>query len=203
MNKNTDSKIDDYIEASAPFAKPILTHLRQLIHEACPAVEEKIKWGFPHFDYKGVYLSMAAFKEHCAFTFWKASIMDNPHGLFGEKTEKAMGQFGKIRSLADLPPDETLFEYLLQAKQLNDEGKKPDRKPVGKDRPALVIPKDLGRALEKDPLVMANFDCLPWSHRKEYIEWISEAKTPATREKRIRTTVEWVAEKRHRNWKYQ
>lgn len=202
MKQDTDSRIDDYIEASASFAKPILTHLRKLIHEACPEVEEKIKWGFPHFDYKGVYLSMAAFKEHCAFTFWKASIMDDPHGLFRERNEKAMGQFGKIRSLSDLPPDEFLLDYLLQAKRLNDEGKKPSRSPAGKEKPSLVVPDDLSQTLESHPQARANFESLPWSHRKEYIEWINEAKTPATREKRIHTTVEWVVEKKHRNWKY-
>jgi uncharacterized protein YdeI (YjbR/CyaY-like superfamily) len=198
-----DPRIDQYIEGSAEFAQPILNHLRELVHQACPGAEEKLKWGFPHFDYKGVYTSMAAFKEHCAFNFWKVKLMPDPHHLFGDKEEKAMGQFGRLRSLNDLPPDEILLEYLLEAKKLNDQGVKvTPKKPSEQEKKELAVPEDLQAALNKNLAAQVFFDKFPYSHRKEYILWIMEAKTEATRVKRIETTVEWVAEGKSRNWKY-
>jgi hypothetical protein len=137
-------QIDQYIEGSDDFAKPILNHLRGIVHKACPEVEEKLKWGFPHFDYKGVYTSMAAFKEHCAVNFWKVKLMSDPHKLFGEKEERAMGNFGRIRSLADLPSDEILMEYLLEARKLNDLGVKvTPKKPTPDEKKEMVVPDDL------------------------------------------------------------
>lgn len=198
-----EPKIDEYIKNSADFAKPVLSHLRELIHKACPGVEEKIKWGFPHFDYQGTYVSMAAFKEYCAFNFWKARLMEDPHNLFGEKEDKAMGHFGRIRKLTDLPSDKMLMEYLLQAKKLNEEGKKiTPKRPSDKEKAGLVIPGDLQSALKKNKKALAVFNNFTYSHRKEYIAWISEAKTKETRRKRITTTVEWTTEGKDRNWKY-
>jgi uncharacterized protein YdeI (YjbR/CyaY-like superfamily) len=164
---------------------------------------EKLKWGFPHFDYKGVYVSMAAFKEHCAFNFWKAPQMNDPHGLFGDKEERAMGHFGKIRSLEDLPADEILLAYLLEAKKLNDEGvKRAVTKPSEADKKNLEVPGDLLEALQYNSRALEMFEKFPYSHKKEYISWINEAKTAATRMKRIATTVEWSAEGKARNWRY-
>jgi uncharacterized protein YdeI (YjbR/CyaY-like superfamily) len=198
-----NNEIDLYIHNSAPFARPVLNHLRALVHQACPEVEEMLKWGFPHFDYKGVYISMAAFKEHCAFNFWKASLMADPQHLLGDKEEKAMGHFGRIRSLADLPSDEILLQYLLEARRLNDEGvKRPVVKPTDAEKQSLTIPDDLLAELKMNKTAMANFEKFPYSHKKEYISWINEAKTAPTREKRIATTVEWTAEGKARNWRY-
>ena len=199
-----DSRIDQYIADSADFAKPVLNHLRALVHQACPEAEEKLKWGFPHFDYKGVYTSMAAFKEHCAFNFWKVKLMTDPHRLFGEKEERAMGNFGRIRSLSDLPPDEVLMEYLLEAKKLNDQGvKNTPKKVTEQEKTELRVPADLQASLDQNLAAQVFFDKFSYSQRKEYILWINEAKTQPTREKRIATTVEWVSEGKTRNWKYQ
>lgn len=198
-----NQQIDQYIETSAEFAKPILNHLRALVHQVCPEAEEKLKWGFPHFDYKGVYTSMAAFKEHCAFNFWKVNLVTDPNKLFGEKDERAMGNFGRIRSLSDLPADEILLEYLLEAKKLNDMGiKVTPKKPAEKEKTEPAVPDDLRAALSRNLAAGVFFDKFTWSQRKEYIMWISEAKTLETRNKRIETTVEWVAEGKTRNWKY-
>ena len=203
MKAMKNPEIDNYINRSAAFAKPILDHLRELVHRACPEVEEKLKWGFPHFDYKGVYTSMAAFKEHCAFSFWKAKLMTDPHGLLADKDEKAMGHFGKIRSMKDLPADEILLEYLLRAKELNDQGKKvTPKKPTAEEKKELVAPDDLRIALGRNMAARVFFEKFSYSQRKEYIIWVMEAKTDATREKRIATTVERVAEGKTRNWKY-
>ncbi|HNY01046.1 MAG TPA: YdeI/OmpD-associated family protein [Bacteroidales bacterium] len=198
------NEVDRYIESSADFARPILTHLRELVHRACPDTEEKIKWGFPHFDYKGVYVSMASFKEHCAFNFWKAKEMDDPHGLLAGREEKAMGNFGRIRSLSDLPPDKILLEYLKLAKELNDRGiKRVTTRPSTADKESLEIPADLAAELNRNQAARQHFDAFTYGKKREYILWITEAKTDATREKRISTAVEWIAEGKVRNWKYQ
>ena len=122
--KNTNKKIDDYISKSADFARPVLKHLRKLIHKACPDIEETWKWSFPHFSYKGdILCGMAAFKQHCSFGFWKASLMQDPDNILGSKEIKAMGQFGRITSISDLPSDKTMIKYLKEAMKLNEEGK--------------------------------------------------------------------------------
>ncbi len=199
--KNKD--VDHYIMESADFAQPILNHLRDLIHLACPEAGEKLKWGFPHFDYKGVYVSMAAFKEHCAFSFWKAKLMADPHGLLGEKEEKAMGHFGRIRSLKDLPSDDIFLEYLLEAKRLNDAGTKVvSRKPSPKEKSELSVPEAFVDALRRHGSALVIFEKFSYSQRKEYVNWIIEAKTEVTRDKRIATAIEWIAEGKVRNWKY-
>ena len=146
---------------------------------------------------------MAGFKEHCAFNFWKVKLMEDPHGLLGEKEEKSMGHFGRIRSLEDLPPDGILLEYLLQAKKLNDQGMKvTPKKPTNQEKAELEAPDDLLAELGKSPKAQETFEKFTYSKRKDYIMWILEAKTEATREKRIGTAVEWMGEGKERNWKY-
>lgn len=198
-----DPRIDKYIEASADFAKPILNHLRTLVRQACPEVEEKMKWSFPHFDFKGPFCSMAAFTQHCAFTFWKAKLMPDPHNLLQEREEKAMGHFGRIRSLQDLPSDIIILKYLGAAMKLNEAGiKLTAKKLTEKEKKELTIPAGLKEALSSNPKASETFEKFSYSNRKEYIMWISEAKTEATRQKRITTAVEWMAEGKSRNWKY-
>lgn len=197
-----DPRIDAYIDKSAAFAKPILNHLRKLIHKACPQVEETMKWSFPHFDYKGEMMcSMASFKQHCSFGFWKASLMKDPVLLETAKSEVAMGHLGKITSLKDLPSDKQLTAWIKEAMKLNDEGVK-----VKKEKPVVTkeipVPADLIAALKKNKKAFAIFEQFPPSHKKEYIQWIEEAKREETRKKRIEQTVEWVAENKQRNWKY-
>lgn len=196
---HTEPRIDAYIAKSADFAKPILAHLRKLVHKACPEVTETIKWGMPFFEYKGPLCNMAAFKAHCAFGFWKAALMEDPKGLL---KDDAMGSMGKITSVKDLPSDAVLLGFLKAAKQLNDNNIKPatrTRKPVKE----IATPDYIVAALKKNKKALATFDAFSPSHRKEYITWITEAKTEATREKRIATMLEWLAEGKQRNWKYQ
>jgi len=198
-----DPRIDKYIASSAEFARPILDHLRVLVHQACPEVEEKMKWSFQHYDYKGVFVSMAAFKEHCAFSFWKAKLLPDPHNLLQEREEKAMGHFGKIRSLEDLPPDKVILEYLIAAMKLNEAGiKLVPKKPSEKEKKELRVPPDLIKALSEHPKASETFEKFSYSNKKEYVEWITEAKTEATRRRRLETAVEWMDEGKARNWKY-
>ena len=195
---NRDPRVDAYIAKSAPFARPILEHIRDVVHAACPDAEETIKWGFPHFGYNGMLCSMASFKEHCAFGFWQARL------VLGESAsdEQAMGSFGRLTSVKDLPPRRELVGYVRKAMKLNEAGVK--RTPAkAKPKPPFSVPDDLAAALEKNRKAAAAWEKFPPSHRREYVEWITDAKQPATRERRLATTVEWVSEGKGRNWKYE
>jgi uncharacterized protein YdeI (YjbR/CyaY-like superfamily) len=193
-----DARIDAYIAKSAEFAKPILCHLREVVHVACPEAEETMKWSFPHFLYKGMLCSMAAFKEHCAFGFWKGSLVVGDDG----KAEEAMGHLGRITKLADLPSKKDLSGYIKAAMKLNDEGVKAPGRAKNKEPKEPVVPEDLAGMLRANKKALATFEKLSPSHKREYIEWITEAKTEATRSRRMQTAVEWMAEGKPRNWKY-
>jgi len=194
-----DARVDAYIAKAAPFAQPILTHIRDAAHSASPDIEEDIKWGHPHFVYKGMIAGMAAFKEHCAFGFWKGTlVVDNP----GEGSE-AMGQFGRISSVKDLPSKKMLAGYVKRAMKLNDEGvPAPMRSRPKTPKPPFTVPNDLLAALKANRRALATFEGFPPSAQREYVEWITEAKTDATRTKRLATAVEWMAEGKRRMWKY-
>jgi uncharacterized protein YdeI (YjbR/CyaY-like superfamily) len=192
---NRDPRVDAYIEGSAAFARPILTRLREVVHAACPEVRETMKWSMPHFDYEGPLCGMSAFKEHCAFGFWKGSlIVENP-------STDAMGQLGRIRSPKDLPPKKTLTAWIRKGMALNEQGVKVPRASKAK-KPEVRVPADLEKALGRNPKARAAFAGFSPSHRREYVQWIEEAKRPETRRKRVATTIEWLAEGKARNWKY-
>lgn len=198
-----NKSIDAYIAKSADFAKPILNHLRGLIHTACPDVEEKMKWSMPFFDYKGEMMChMASFKQHCAFGFWKGSIMKDPVLRETAASEAAMGHLGKITSLKDLPADKKIMAWIKEAMALNDNGIKlpPKEKPVAVKETA--IPDYFAKAIAKNKAAKKVWDGFPPGKKKDYIVWITEAKTADTRNKRMETAVEWIAEGKGRNWKY-
>ena len=195
--------IDDYISKSADFAKPILNHLRELVHKACPDVEEKMKWSFPHFDYKNEMMcSMAAFKQHCVFGFWKAAIMKDPVLVETAKSEVAMGHLGKITSLKDLTSNKTITAWIKEAMLLNEQGIKLPAKAKPTNQKELVVPDYFTKALAKNKKAQQVFENYSYSHKKEYVEWITEAKTEVTRNKRMETTLEWLSEGKSRHWKY-
>ncbi len=197
-----DKRVDAYIAASAGFAKPILSHLRGLVHQACPDVQETIKWGFPHFDYKGIMCSMASFNQHAAFSFWKASLMEDFDKVLHPRGETAMGHFGQIKSLPDLPSDKTMIQYIKEAARLNEAGVKVVRHRAPVVKKTLTVPADFKKALARNKKALTTFEGFSYSHKKEYLEWITEAKTDATRSRRIATTIGWLAEGKGRNWKY-
>jgi uncharacterized protein YdeI (YjbR/CyaY-like superfamily) len=198
--KNAD--IDKYIARSAAFAQPILKKLRALYHKACPQIEETIKWGFPHFEYKGVVGSMAAFKQHAGFGFWKGGLMRDPEGLFKAVRSMTMSAC-KITDVSELPPDRVLVAYIKEAVALNEQGVKlPKPKRTGKKKP-VVVPDYFRAALERNKKALATFEAFSPSHQREYVEWVMEAKQEATRERRLATTLEWLAEGKSRNWKYE
>lgn len=196
----TDPWFDAYIERSEAFARPILKHIRALVHQACPDVVETKKWSFPHFDYKGIMCSMASFKEHCAFGFWKQSLLEES-AFPAEKT--AMGSFGRLTSIADLPDDETMKKLIADAVNLNERGIKVPKAQPAADRSELVVPQVMIDALAANVAASETFDSFPYSKKKDYADWISGAKSDATRDKRLATTIEWLAEGKARNWKYE
>ena len=193
-----DPRIDAYIERAAPFAQPILRDVRALVHEACPTVEETIKWGMPTFVHAGAILcGMAAFKQHASFGFWKHAL------VVGEgEPRDGMGSYGKLVSLDDLPPKRTLLAHLRKAVALNEAGvKSPARKSAPKPPPETT--PELAAALAQSPAAKAAFDAFPPGCRREYIEWIAGAKRPETRARRVSEAVAWMAEGKRRNWKYE
>jgi uncharacterized protein YdeI (YjbR/CyaY-like superfamily) len=203
-DQQLDPRIDAYIEKSAPFAQQVLTHLRRLMHQACPHATESVKWGMPFFLQQGVILaSMAAFKRHCAFGFWGPE-MKKVLAREGLKSSEAMGSLGRITGLPDLPPDRVLLAYMRQAGELVESGQRTksiERRNKAK-RGAVRIPPELTAALEKSKMATKVFDEFSPSCRREYAEWIAEAKRPETKKKRVQQAVEWIAQGKPRNWKY-
>jgi uncharacterized protein YdeI (YjbR/CyaY-like superfamily) len=198
----TDPRVDAYIGKSQPFAQPILRHIRKVVHAACPDVQETMKWSFPHFDYKGIFCAMAAFKAHCTFGFWKGSLLRDSVKGMPSGGEKAMGQFGRIGSLADLPSEKTLVKIVQAAAKLNDDKiSAPRRKP--KPKPPIKVPAYFTAALKKNKKAAAAFEGFPPSHKRDYLEWITEAKTEETRDRRMAQAIEWISEGKARNWKYE
>jgi uncharacterized protein YdeI (YjbR/CyaY-like superfamily) len=195
-----DPRIDAYIAKSADFAKPILEHLRELVHAGCPQVEETVKWSAPHFVHRGMLCNMAAFKQHCSFGFWNGELVlgKSPGGAAGE----GMGQFGRITALSDLPPDKMLIGHIRQAVRLNEAGIKRSAPARSREKRELRIPPDFAAALKNRPKALAAFEQFSPSHKREYVEWITEAKREATRKERLVTAIEWMAEGKPRYWKY-
>lgn len=193
-----DPRIDAYIAKQAEFARPILEHLRMVIHAASPEIEEAIKWGMPHFLYKGKQLAgMAAFKAHATLNFWKGTLVTSELARDG-----GMGQFGRLTSIADLPDDSTLATLVRKAMDLTDQGVKRVRKaraPLAR----ATAPGDFRDALDAEPGAAAIFDGFSPSARREYVEWVTGAKRPETRAKRIAQSARWIAEGKKRNWKYE
>jgi uncharacterized protein YdeI (YjbR/CyaY-like superfamily) len=196
MSGGRDPRVDAYIAKAQPFAQAILTHLRDLMHRQVPGAEEAIKWGMPFFTLNGSPLAnMGAFKAHAAFGFWRhAEVTGTP------EREGAMGSLGKLTALGDLPSDEELAAMIAKAVALVGEGK--PKRPAAKPKAALDLPADLDAALKANAAAQAHWDAFSPGKRRDYIEWVLEAKREGTRVKRIETIVAQVAEGKDRNWKY-
>ena len=193
-----DQRVDAFIKKAADWQQPILNHIRDVVHEACPEVEEAIKWGSPSFMYKGMMCGVDAFKERVTFSFWKGQLLfgyDNPGDAFRH--------FGDITKIADLPSKKELTGYIRKAMELNDNGTKVPSKPRATKAKLLRTPTDLAAALKKNARAAKAFAAFSPSHKNEYIEWITEAKQDATRTKRLQTAIGWMADGKSRNWKYQ
>ncbi len=201
-----DARVDAYLANAPEYAKPILEHLRALVHDTCPDVEETWKWSFPVFMYHGAIMcNMAAFKQHCAFGFWKGALIQDDDKILETTDKSVMGNLGSLKSLKDLPADRILKKYLKIAMRLNEDDikvpKKP--KPTEQDKKELAVPDYFQKVLKTNKAAQKAFDAFSYSHKKEYIQWFEEAKTEPTREKRMTQALEWIAEGKGRNWKYQ
>lgn len=199
-----DTRVDAYIANAAPFAQPVMVHLRELIHELCPDVEETQKWGVPSFEYKGMFCGFAAFKKHFTFRFWKTPLVNDPHRVLTED-QTPEGTLARVTSLEDLPSDKIIKALILDAMRLNDEGIKvpgPERQ-KGVVKNEIPEPEYVSKALEEAPEALAVWKKFAPSHRKEYLEWITEAKTEATRGKRLLQMIGQLKEGKQRHWKYQ
>jgi uncharacterized protein YdeI (YjbR/CyaY-like superfamily) len=198
-----DARVDAYIEKAAPFAKPILEHIRQVVHNASPKITETVKWGMPFFDYKGPVCMMASFKQHLGFGFWKASRLSDPDSLLrGSDEEAAAGSFGQIERIEDLPSDDALIGFVLQMIAINESGIKEAKKPAAL-KAEIAMPDDFKNLLSSNATAVGYFEDFSPSKQREYLEWIIEAKSDATRQKRMEQAVEWISEGKSRNWKYQ
>ena len=198
-----DPRIDEYIDKKPAFAQPILNHIRALMHSVSPLITENMKWGHPFFEYKGILANMAGFKEHCVFGFWSSTEFVDPYGVLKRPGDKdAAGNFDRITQLSDLPNDEILRDFILQGIALKDNNYKPVAKKAKAPKAAIDMPVDFATALSTNQKALAIFQDFSPSCKREYLEWITEAKTEPTRIKRIETALEWIAEGKTRNWKY-
>lgn len=196
-----DKRFDQYIAKSQDFAKPILSFLREVVHEGCPEAEETMKWSMPHFTYKGaLFCGMAAFKEHATFGFWKGSMIVDKAS---NKSVEAMGQFGRITHCRDLPTKKTLLSYIKEAKRLEDEGVRKPSRPRTAEKKSLSVPRYFTAAVKKNKKALATFEAFPYSKKKDYVQWVTEAKTDETRARRLATAVEWMSEGKARHWKFE
>lgn len=196
------SQIDTYIEKSQDFAKPILTYIREIVHEFCPDAEETMKWSFPHFTYKGKNLcAMASFKQHCTFGFWLEKEMKTMREITQDIEKTSMFSLGKITKVEDLPSKPQLKKAIKEAMELTDMGV--TMKKAAPSKTEVEIPSYFLSALQEQPKTFDVFEKASPSFRKEYINWITEAKTEATRNKRMEQALVWIAEGKGRNWKYE
>ncbi len=197
----TLAAVDAYVAKAQPFARPILEHFRALVHATCPDVEEKVKWGMPFFDYRGSLCHMAAFKAHAAIGFWKhGQLLATPAGKAARMNRDAMGAFGRLASVRDLPPKRTLQALIRAAMKLNELGS-PSPAAGRRPRPPIPQPAWFTAALKRNAKARATWTAFAPGHRREYLEWLTEAKTDATRERRLATALEWLADGRKRNWR--
>ena len=193
-----DPRIDAYIAKAAPFARPILEHVRARVHAVVPSVEETLKWSAPGFTLDGkILLMMAAFKAHAALNFWRGQEIRG-----SEASGDAMGQFGKLTFVNDLPPDAQFDELIREAARLAATAPAP-RKTKHEPKSAPNLHPEFAAALKSNPKAKATLDSFPPSAQRDYLEWIADAKQDSTRAKRIATAVEWLAEGKRRHWKYQ
>ena len=194
-----DPRIDEQIREAAPFARPIMTRLREAVHAGCPEVVETLKWSRPSFEHHGLLCGVAAFKAHCTFGFWKHALLVERGGA---KAAAELEALGRISDVSELPSRATLVRYVKLAAKLNEDGVAAP-KARAKPKPPVAVPADLKRGLAGNARAKACFEGLSPSHRREYVEWITEAKQDATRQRRLATTLEWLAQGKTRNWKYE
>ncbi len=198
-----DPRVDAYIAKAGDFAKPILKRIRAAVHKGCPAAAEELKWNAPFFLHKGILCMMAAFKHHCTFGFWKHRLLAQRVKGLPARGAEAMGQFGRLSSVTDLPDEQTLIRLVKEAALLNDLGLKPKKTVAPKKDRALAIPGYFLNAVRGNRKARAAFEGGSYTFRKEYVAWVTDAKTDETRDRRLKTAIEWMAQGKSRHWRYE
>lgn len=193
-----DKRVDAYITKAPEFARPILAELRARVHASCPDVVETIKWRMPSFEYKGILCGMGSFKKHAVFGFWKHNLVVESDS----KANMAMGSFGKLTELAQLPKKSEFARLVKKAMKLNDDGVKAVRNKTAKKKPIAMHPA-FKKALAANARARETFENFSPSHQREYMEWIQDAKAEETRERRLAQAIDWLGEGKSRNWKYE
>ena len=202
LEPNPRREVDAYIAGAPAYARPILEAIREAFHAGCPEVEERIKWRIPSFECQGMLGGMAAFKKHVSFGFWKSKLLEEFFGGLPEKHRAAMTA-GRFESLSELPPKRVLVVCVREAMRLNHEGVKEPRAARTQAAKRVVVPTDLAAALAKNARARESFSSFAPSHKREYVEWIVEAKRAETRARRVKDAVAWLAVGKRRNWKYE
>ena len=206
VDPNSNARVDAYIEKAQPFARPILRKIREMVHAHHPEIGEAIKWGMPMFTYRGKNLChMAAFKAHAAFGFWRREGAEKREADARDDAAEGMGQFGKLTSVDELPPQAVIAELIDEGMALIDGAAKARAAPEKRPPRAIVseTPPTLAAALAANPKAQATYDAFPPGARRDYDEWIAEAKRDDTRAKRVTQAMEWLAEGKKRHWKYE
>jgi uncharacterized protein YdeI (YjbR/CyaY-like superfamily) len=194
-----DPRVDAYIAKTKPFAQPILKRIRQAVHAGCPDVTETIKWSVPAFEYKGPMCGMAAFKAHCLMGFWKGTLVKS---MPKDKVTQAGGGWGRFESVDDLPDLKLITRMVKEAAALNDAGIKVPRVAKVPKKP-LKAPPYMLAAIKKNKKAHAAYEGFSPSAQRDYVEWIIGAKSDDTRARRLATAVDWIADGKKRNWKYE
>jgi uncharacterized protein YdeI (YjbR/CyaY-like superfamily) len=192
-----DARVDAYIAKAPDFAKPILTEIRARVHAACPDVEEDMKWSSPSFIYHGMLCGMAAFKQHAIFGFWKGPL------VLGSRAEDA-GTTGAFRTrlttVSDLGSKKAMAADIKKAMTVNEAGVTLPR--ARRPPTSILVPDDLAAALRKNQKAQTAFEKFSPSHKREYVEWITQARREETRTRRLQTAIQQISEGKPQNWKY-
>lgn len=198
-----DTRVDAYIAKQQPFAKEICTRVRAIVHEAAPDITEDIKWGHVAFMHKGIVCGLAAFKHHVVFHFWKASLLGGSHAR-RSTDDKTLEQLAKLKSVDELPSKSVIASLVKAAVKLNDGAVKVPKSPMAakKTKAPLRTPPSLAKALARNAKAKSTYQGFSPSHKREYVEWICDAKSVETRDRRIEQALGWMSEGKPRNWKY-
>jgi len=204
MMVRMDARVDAYIAKAQPFAQPILNHIRETMHRALPEVQETIKWSMPFFTTPGgkIIANMAAFKAHCSFGLWASSVREQLKAA-GFESDGSMGTLGRIASVKDLPADRMLVKLIKEAAAAVEGGESLMKRKKTVPKALPEIHPEFAAALKKNKAAIKVYEAFSPSCKREYLEWINEAKRDATRTTRIEQAVTWIAEGKQRNWKYQ
>ena len=194
-NPNAAALIDEGISKLEPFAQVICKRLRKLILSSDPEMIEDWKWG-PNYYLNGMVCGYWGFKKHVSFVFFQGLLLKDKKKILQENPGNVHNRHIKFTDVKQID-DNVILEYLFEAIDNNRKGLKITET---KDK-TIIVPEDVEKQFKKAK-VLAYFDSIAFSHRKEYIQWIESAKKVETRTKRIEQAIEKLMDKQGLNDKY-